>query len=335
MKRPRVLPYLQVVTEGDSIHLHGRPDEVWSATGKSVDDLLRLLPLLDGTRTVPEAAHAAAVAPELAEQIVAYLKELGLVAESPEIPEPVVEALRSAPFRSQLNYLAMHANNDPVLGASRLVSAHVLLLGNADWMPELATALRAIGVGEITHVDEHGGRIPDSAALAIVSEGAGGPSVFRRAAEALDASKTPWLRLSICSDNISVGPIFIPGETACYACYEARYLTNVSDPEHQIPLYRHHRASGYGHAGDSFAGAKYIAVGMASLAVLKYLTRIMPCEFVAHEYTLNLNSLGSELRPLLKVPTCTRCVAERRPVERLTTYWEGVGLDGDRAPRAD
>lgn len=96
---------------------------------------------------------------DLAEQIVGYLNELGLVAEAPVMPEALAGASKLAFFWTQMNYLSMHANNDPsvrldwchsvyatvdVVGASLTNNDHTVITTRTDGLPTAATSVLVV-----------------------------------------------------------------------------------------------------------------------------------------------------------------------------------------------
>lgn len=53
--------------------------------------------------------------------------------------------------------------------------------------------------------------------------------LFNKINNVLLKKNIPWLRCIINLSNVEVGPVFVPGSTCCYKCYETRKISNVND----------------------------------------------------------------------------------------------------------
>ncbi|HKE18129.1 MAG TPA: TOMM precursor leader peptide-binding protein [Kofleriaceae bacterium] len=79
----------------------------------------------------------------------------------------------------------------------------------------------------------------------------GGPILFydwlARLNEVCHARSLPWLRVSVPSaDEIHLGPLVAPGATACHACFELRYKSNIGRLEDYLPFEADQRGQRHG-----------------------------------------------------------------------------------------
>lgn len=306
MLRPKLLPYLQFVTVDGSLTIHGRKGELWEVTGASAADLLRLVPFLDGTHSINDAATKSGLSVELTETIVAYLAEQGLVVNLDQDDGP--ETNEQTDFLARYDVLS--AGHEP---ARRLSASRVMVIGEASWADDIAEALKRIGVGAVARDKAFPQVLPEQTSLCVVCDGGAGPSIFREANRMLSDMRTPWLRVCVVADLLMVGPLFIPGVTACYTCYETRLISNAYPVDSSLRLYRHELFHGRGRAGASFGAAGMLVGGLVALTALKFLSVAMTCELVGNEYTLDISTLDSALHPVLRVPGCPVCMTARRP----------------------
>ena len=116
--------------------------------------------------------------------------------------------------------------------------------------------------------------------------------------------------------SIEIGPLVLPGETACFACYEGRlrvvspWEDDRADPESQSSPY----------TVDTPRLNLALGIDMLGLEILKFLTCAGEPVSAGRLWRLNVFSGLLELHPVLKLPRCPACgMHRRRPARRL---WE-------------
>ena len=211
-RRPLLKPWYRLLQTPEGILLeHGR--STVSFGGAAATQLLpALLPLLDGERTVDEIVETLGrpVSPAV-EHALELLDRHGLLTEGPAPATGAPTAIeRTALFLSQLAPLP------PGRVAERLAAARVLLEGDTELAAATARVLRRSGVA----CTRPGGAPPTFVATAAAR--AGEPLLDRRNELALEQG-TAWLPFG-CFDGLvaGVGPLVVPGETACYRCLVLR-----------------------------------------------------------------------------------------------------------------
>jgi bacteriocin biosynthesis cyclodehydratase domain-containing protein len=200
---PLLAPWYRVIGAGDRLLLeHGSSLVVLE--GAAVRALLpALLPLLDGTRTVDDLVRRLGeqVRPAI-EQALATLAGHGVVVEGPDAPHTLAVA--------GLFGLA------PGEAATRLECATVDVVGGAAVGEDVARLLRLTGIERVRPAAWRARRDAD---LVVVAPAPGEldrvPAWNRRAWSA----SSPWVLVRPFDGRFTgVGPLVVPGESACHEC---------------------------------------------------------------------------------------------------------------------
>ncbi|MFC7479476.1 hypothetical protein ACFQX7_04655 [Luedemannella flava] len=209
--RPCLVPGLVRVALDDGLAFVGTGSRQTVLRGRSATTLLpRLLPALDGTRTVAELASTL---PDVTEAdlraCVSVLYVSGVLQEGPAGPSagPLLDHLGRHLDTTRVNRSRHEA-------AERLTGTRVLVAG-----PEpLATRLRAELVG--SGVDAHAWTAPAEGDLVVaVDDGdAGALADLDLACARVGAS---WLRTAVGDRTVELGPMFNARYTCCYGCFAA------------------------------------------------------------------------------------------------------------------
>jgi len=264
--------------------------------GRAVRALLpTLIPLLDGTRTVQEIVGilgAAAEAPIAS--ALALLDDHGLLVEGP--------GRESA----GACYVAAVCSSTPDAVSSALASSRVAILGSAPTAAEVSSLLESAGAIETTSapIDD-----PETEADLIVAAPAA-EEVEHLAG--LNGGRlrdaTPWLVLLPTDGRFAaVGPLYVPGQTACHACYLLRRgATSGYEQDFALLERRPVRAP-------MPAAANTIAAGLAALICLRWLGARDPT-LPGVLYALELQGPFALTRHrVLRVPRCPACAVLSPP----------------------
>jgi bacteriocin biosynthesis cyclodehydratase domain-containing protein len=182
----------------------------------------QLLPLLDGTRSVDElvACLGERIRPAVVHALT-LLERHGVLRDGTAEPDGVDTVARllaaSGPQRSESE-----------LGRV-LAAARVAVAGTGRPAEEAARALRGTGIGTVSSAEW--GHAP-TADLVVAAPGR--DEVVRLAGwnSVALAAKSPWLQILPFDGRFAaVGPLFLPGETCCHACYARRRRANVPYPD--------------------------------------------------------------------------------------------------------
>jgi bacteriocin biosynthesis cyclodehydratase domain-containing protein len=218
--RPHLAPWYRIADLGDAIGVeHGQA--VVRLDGAAAKKLLpRLLPLLDGTRTLDEivACLGERIRPAV-EHALDVLAERGLLVDGPPEPEGAHTVAR---------FLAASVGRTEAGLAGALGAARVAVAGSGPAAAETARALRSAGVGDVVHGDWSELPACDLAVAAPAPEEVAELEGWNRAALAVRVS---WLQLLPYDGRFAaIGPLFVPYETCCHVCYRLRRRANIPYP---------------------------------------------------------------------------------------------------------
>ena len=132
---------------------------------------------------------------------------------------------------------------------------------------------------------------------------------------------TPWVSARVDRNRGIIGPFVVPGQTACFTCYELRNRANSEHPADHDALYQFWKGS------DLFPDdwpvlppflnliGSYLA-----LDILRVFGRRDLSAFIGRVLYIDSQSLISTAHPVLKLPRCPACSRCRyRP---LTKIWD-------------
>jgi bacteriocin biosynthesis cyclodehydratase domain-containing protein len=221
--RPRLKPWYRVSTDGDGAVLR-YGGSVLEFEGRAASQLLpHLLPLLDGTRTVDE------IVSRLGEPIRPAVEHALEVLAGRELLTEATPARLGADERRTAEFLA--ATDDAGRGAPEvldaLARARVYVLGTSTVAAEIARLLATAAVGEVRRPGWED-PVPAGALALVAPAGDEVPRLQEWNMRAL-ATETRWLQV-LPFDGLlaAVGPIFVPGQTACHECYRLRRAANLA-----------------------------------------------------------------------------------------------------------
>jgi bacteriocin biosynthesis cyclodehydratase domain-containing protein len=215
--RPLLAPWYRLAGDGDRLLVeHGQ--SVVALEGAAVRTLLpRLLPLLDGTRTQADLVAAVGVAATPAlDHALETLASHGLLVEGPVAPPDV---------RPAANAVAAAFDLDPSVAAERLRAGSVGVAGSSPSGTEVAELLRLCGLGRVRRIRPRRRAPVDLLVVAAAADEVDLLDAWNRAAH--DAG-TRWLAVRAYDGRFaSVGPLVVPGESACHECVLLRRASNL------------------------------------------------------------------------------------------------------------
>jgi bacteriocin biosynthesis cyclodehydratase domain-containing protein len=227
-RRPLLKTWYRVVHEENRLLLeYGH--SLLAFEGRAAAVLLpRLLPLLDGTRTIDDVVNVLGSGTRAAvENAVALLDEHQLLTSAAD-PEHATDRI----VDESIAFLAATGFVSVARASTALRETVVSVVGAGAGADETARLLRLSGLEQVErrHLDDP----PGGAALAVVCPSpAELPRLLDWNTRALE-SETPWLQLLPFDGRLfAVGPLYVPGETACYNCYLCRRLSHsgYDEPE--------------------------------------------------------------------------------------------------------
>lgn len=285
-ERPLLAPWLRrAAHDGRLVLEYG--DEIVVLGGERALALLDgLLPLLDGTRTPAQAAAELGVTEAAVRAVVAELRAHRLVVAGPGAGETAALCAALVP------------GTPPAEAEARLAQAEAAVAGDSECARRLVALLEPV-VGEVTAVDWEDELDADAAVAA--------PSpaelpLLERWNERQLERRLPWLQVLPFNGRLAaLGPLFVPGETCCHACYRHRRGAALGEPALLAELER---------VPASYPQPVALAAALAGLAatlLLRWLATRDPA-VPGVLYALELEGgLRIDAHRVLRVPRCPAC----------------------------
>jgi bacteriocin biosynthesis cyclodehydratase domain-containing protein len=306
---PQLKPWYRVLQREDKLLLQ-YGETLVSFEGRAATRLLpALLPLLDGTRPVDEIVQIIGPAVRRAVE-----HALGLLQDHGLLTEPALQAVadwesRSAEFLAATDPLGR--TTAELLATIR--AARIALAGAGPLAAEVASSLRRSGIGGLERLSlsaENLTRGEFQVGLAVPT-GEELPELVKWNEAAL-AAGLPWLQV-LPFDGLfaAVGPLYVPGETACYECFRVRRASNVDHGREFLAL---QNVSARLPAAGS---VEQTVTGLAATFALRWLAHrdhFLPGTWYAVELGAR-PTLAAHV--LYRVPRCPTCSGLGRTAEPL------------------
>ena len=309
-ERPALAPWCRLVQDGDRfLAEHG--GTLITFEGRAVGALLpRLLPLLDGSRTVDEleAVLGSAAAPAVARAL-DLLAANRLLVDGEHRPSDESAMTAAASFAAAVTRRTTQAD-----ARTALESAHVSVLGAGRAAIEIGRQLRDVGIGR---VDARAMDAEPDGSFVLAVPGTGEQLLLPALNVAALERRVPWMQvLPFDGRLVVVGPVFVPGRSACRECYVLRRAAcSGYDEDFDVVERTALRAA-------EPPPLTALAASLAALLALRWLTTedpALPGRFYAVEVGAVLR-LRHDL--VLRVPRCPRCGTPERSVP--SPWFEGA-----------
>ena len=291
MERPLLKPWYRLSVDGGRSVLR-YAGSVLEFEGAAAERLVpHLLPLLDGTRTVDGvvAELGEPVRPAV-EHALALLRAHDLLTErapagSSEDARRCAELLAATDAAGR-TVAELHA---------RLATVEVHVLGNGPAAEPIGRLLQASGAGSATSLGWNSR--PPAEGLVVAAPASDELPLLEQWNRRALVARTPWLQVLPFDGRIAaVGPVFVPGETACHECFRLRRDSTIA------PI--RDRTTG------SHIGSRALDAVLAGLAAHVALRRLAG-EDTAEAGVLVAVELVPELRCtrhfVYRVPRCPAC----------------------------
>jgi ribosomal protein S12 methylthiotransferase accessory factor len=306
----RLRPGLTIVPGGAE-----DPDTTWVKINSRVlrlrsESARQLLAAMDGTRTLEELARALGVAgPADLAAAVDRLRSFGLLE-----PEGCETFASLAPLVRAL----ADQGADGVAVAAELARARVAVVGEGTLGRAVGAALEQAGIGEVRRlappIGGGDGPPPDLAGIdaAVVALDAGHPDTLARFNALALRLCLPWIQLEARGFELRVGPFFLPGQTACWTCYESRLEANAPGYQERRAMRVAQRRSGAPQApfDDVTPGTAGIGAEICALEVVRFFAaRVSEVTPELHGAFADYSLLAHQAAPhrVLRLPRCPSC----------------------------
>ncbi len=272
----------------------------------------RLASLLDGRRTVEQIVQhvAGAVAPEVVHYVLMRMEAEGHLVEGPEAAVP-----EAAAFWVSLEV-------DPEQAAQRLQQATVSVCACGSLEADAFAAVLA----------RQGIRTAEQGALTVaLTDNYLHPRLDEINRAALDTEE-PWMLVKPVGKTIWLGPLFIPGETGCWACLAARLRANgVAEA---LVQERRGTTAPPTTSRAALPSTLQTAYHLAATEVTRWLVEGTNERLAGRLLSFDLTTLEAETHVLTRRPQCPACGVGAAPTAgppaplKLTSRRKGFTADG-------
>lgn len=273
--------------------------------GKSVRGILpRLLPLLDGTRSIEEVEALLSAFPgEHVRETVKILLDAGMIEDGRSHSEVANRHPDSLAFFCR-HIGAMRRNPSGNHAAEKLENSEVLICVSGiaeDYADVLQASLAAMGVGRVrriqgsprqwtfSHESPGGRRI--LVALALGDENLEWNSAVDDFAAEL---QLPWLRvaLDVSAGTADLGPIFKRSQNGCYKCFSALQLAHPQRLQAPTTMDQ---------------AGRLLWAGFTATEIVYWLSDIAPVALKSEFYRYDLNRWTCRELRWARLPGCRSC----------------------------
>jgi bacteriocin biosynthesis cyclodehydratase domain-containing protein len=320
--RPRLIASVDIVPlNGGTTLVRGHRGTVALSGEFTAEALPAFLARLDGERTLAEVLDEAEPAFRAeAQEFLRLMSVRGYLSSGPE---------QDGPVEARTGYWALNAP-DATTAAARLGAAHVTVAGAGAVASSLSIALTDLGAGlgstlpRATLIGSDPNTVEAAMAgatiIVLASDGMSLAGVDAVNAFSIDHG-IPWLLVRIDRTRALFGPYVIPGETACFTCYELRARANAERPSEHEALYRHWRTVADRPADVATPPSAGVIVGnWVASDLARAIASGRPPTTTGRIVALDLHSLQATTHEILRLPRCPAC--SRLRARPLTRIWD-------------
>lgn len=315
--RPRLPPWLAVHDLGDDRLQLVSPSMSYTLMHPLFIQVFRTIsPQLDGTLATEELLKVTAgiAEPSTTLFLLKMLFANGILYEGDTSQYPATTPTQS--WNAIADYFT-NFTSDPAAAISNVVKARIALVMPDHLARVLEADLLAFGFAHIVVMDTTAADFvleldahlhhctPEAKPLVVVALNSPERSLFGQINDVCLKYGTRWLHIDGDGLKITLGPTFVPYQTACYTCYRYRLASHVPyrlDPSGSGEFIRH--ATGQ---GDTFLPLWRLALAQAAMECARLLTGYASPTTIGrcHE----IDGVGGALPGLevLKLPRCPAC----------------------------
>lgn len=157
--------------------------------------------------------------------------------------------------------------------------------------------------------DEDLQKAVESADFVICALDAGQSSTIYKLNRVCLATKKSWIACHAAGAEISIGPLIVPEETACFLCFKMRLVACADTPEDEFAFQRYFDR----HKRDDSATRENLVFGtnlagqVAALETVKFFTEALPVTTQGRVAIVDLLELTITKHMVLRKPWCPAC----------------------------
>lgn len=298
-RQPYLRPWYRTANDGERL-LFEHGGTVVVLEGGALRRLVpALLPLLDGTRGLEEiVALLGPPARPAIEGALALLASRGLLTDGPPLQD------LPKPFAASAESLAATRRDgaSPDTVVRRLLEARVAIAGASPRAASLARELLRAGAGRMDRVSWRADGLDGTHDVAVAAAGPDELADLSDWNRRRNEDGVAWLALPPFDGRLApIGPLVVPGETACFECFRLRRAATSDCREELRTL------EGSPVFARATTALESLVAAVAALALLRYLAGLDPT-LPGSFYALDAGvPLSLSRHRVLRVPRCPAC----------------------------
>lgn len=176
-------------------------------------------------------------------------------------------------------------------------------------LAELAPETKFTSQKDLLKTDSDVQQAIQSADFVVCCADAGQSSLVYKLNRVCLETKTNWLVCAAAGAEISVGPLIIPNETACFTCYKMRLVACAENPEDEFAFQRFldERKQDDSRTRANLIFGTTLAGQLAGLETIKFLTGAFAVTTRSRTIVVNLLDLTMTKHLVLRKPWCPAC----------------------------
>jgi bacteriocin biosynthesis cyclodehydratase domain-containing protein len=260
----------------------------------------QVLALLDGSRTPDELIDA--VGRERAPLVESLLGELDREGLLLGLHPPGRTRAGLVPAGEVLGRGPLSSDGGPPRG-------RVALIGHQPLTTVIAEALSAEEM-EVELLERHDpSRLTKVTTLLVSAAEQPDLSLLEECNQWAVAHRTAALFVNLShGEHATIGPFYVPGDSACYRCWHRRLLENTASPQEQLAFDEAQRQAASPLRGrDALPSARSLIAALVALEARAFFTDFQPVQTVNGTLTVDLAGLRTWREPCWRVPWCDVC----------------------------
>lgn len=347
MLRPRIKEYYDVIPEASDRYQIRSSEETTVMKGATVERVFsQLLPLLDGQNTADTIAEklSGVASADLVHAVIKKLQGAGIVEEAAGNEGQGLSAEELDAYSRQLTFLDLALETGSAVQAQLLLKkARLSVIGDGQLATALTLETVRAGIGRIFGANIQSSHWISQAIGLVSFEGVGIETSNQQELEARLESESPTmlaiavdrsepalveainkfsqsrgLSLLHCLSNgtcATVGPLVVPGQTACLTCYRLRVNSHLEFYEQRRVWDAWVKSNGHRRAQPGTLPALVsMAAAMATIEIVKHVTGVYEPEIYDRFVSINALTLEVISHQVLKLPRCPDCGGGRSSV---------------------
>lgn len=339
MVRPKIKEYLDIFPMERDVYQVRGAEFLSVLRAKSIGQLFEnLLPLLNGEYTVEQIIEKldGIAPPDTIRAIIKKLQVSTILEDAAENNGHGLPAEQAGAYRKQMLFFEITSQRTNSAECQKaLQESKVSVIGGGELASKVALECAQAGIGTLIDVNLTGEALPalggngqkpatseledieaierlmatEPPSLIALALDRPEPEILDRVNQLSQDYKIPLIHSRINGTEGIVGPLVIPGKTACLKCHHLRLVRNYDFYDEYVAWENWIKGEGRQKrsAAPSTGPFTSTIAGMTALEIIKQLSGFYEPELYGRFLTVNALSFEVIPHPILKIPRCPSC----------------------------